>query len=54
MSDEISRLRQEVEQLRAQLAQVRGGAKGYYESPLVKRDWFNVRSMPEQGLDRGR
>ena len=53
MSDEISRLREEVEQLRAQLAQVRGGAKGYYESPLVKRDWFNVRSMPEQGLDRG-
>ena len=53
MSDEIESLRREVEQLRTRLAQVQGGGRGYYESPLVKTDWFNLRRMPEQGLDRG-
>lgn len=51
MTDEIEGLRREVEQLRTRLAQVQSG--GYYDSPLVTRDWFNLRRMPEQGLDRG-
>ena len=53
MSEEIAQLRQEVAQLRAQLAETQGSGRGYYDSPLVQRDWFNLRRMPERGLDRG-
>ena len=53
MSKEIAQLRQEVAQLRARLAETQGSGSGYYDSPLVQRDWFNLRRMPERGLDRG-
>ena len=52
MADEIAQLRQQVEELRAQLAQASNGCGGYYESPLVKQDWFNLRHMPDNGLGR--
>lgn len=52
MSSEVRDLRREVEQLRARLASMQASDSGYYESPLVKKDWFRVRRMPEQGLDR--
>ena len=52
MSDEVRYLRREVERLQARLASVQGTQDGYYESPLVKTDWFKLRRMPEQGLDR--
>ncbi|MCE2425034.1 MAG: hypothetical protein J4F45_08030 [Pseudomonadales bacterium] len=51
MSDEVRDLRREVERLQARLALVQGKESGYYESPLVKTDWFKLRRMPEQGLD---
>ena len=52
MSDEVDRLRLEVEELRSRLAQEQGGGSGYYDSPLVKKDWFNLRCIPERGLNR--
>lgn len=51
MSDEITQLRQDVEQLRARLAETPAAGVGYYDSPLVKRDWFNLRHIPELGYD---
>ena len=52
MSDEIAQLRQEVELLRARLADTQADGAGYYDSPLVTRDWFKLLRMPEHGLDR--
>ena len=52
MTDEITQLRQEVEQLRAKLEQAQAGRSGYYWSPLVQRDWFNLQRIPDTGLDR--
>lgn len=52
MTDEITQLRQEVEQLRAKLELAQAGRSGYYWSPLVQRDWFNLQHIPDTGLDR--
>lgn len=52
MSNEIESLREQVEQLRAQLAKAQTGIAGYYDSPLVTRNWSNLQRMPELGLDR--
>ena len=52
MADEITQLRQEVEQLRAKLEQAQVSSSGYYSSPLVQQDWFNLQRIPETGLDR--
>ena len=52
MADEIADLRQQVEELRAQLAQTSSQGGGYYDSPLVRQDWFNQRHIPENGLGR--
>lgn len=53
MSDEVAQLRNEVAQLRTQLAESQAAESGYYSSSLVLRDWFNLRRIPEHGLDRG-
>ena len=52
MTDEITHLRQEVEQLRAKLEQAQASSSGYYSSPLVQQDWFNLQHIPDTGLDR--
>ena len=53
MADRVIELQREVEQLRAQLERVQAaGPSGYYQSPLAQRDWFNLRRIPEHGLDR--
>ena len=52
MADEVTQLRQEVEQLRAKLEQAQASRSGYYWSPLVQRDWFNLQHIPDTGLDR--
>ena len=52
MTDEITHLRQEVEQLRAKLEQAQASSSGYYWSPLVQQDWFNLQHIPDTGLDR--
>ena len=53
MADRVTELKREVEQLRAQLESLQApGSSGYYQSSLAQRDWFNLRHMPEQGLDR--
>ena len=52
MADNVAELQREVEELRAKLADLQAGGVGYYNSALAQRDWFNLRRMPEQGLDR--
>lgn len=52
MSEDITRLRQEVDQLRAQLERANSGIDGYYHSILAQRDWFHLQRIPERGLDR--
>ena len=52
MSDDVIALQREVEALRAKLDHLQAGGVGYYGSTLAQRDWFNLRRMPEVGLDR--
>ena len=53
MSDETVRLRQEIDQLRAKLEELTlAGGTGYYHSNAAQHNWFNLRRMPEEGLDR--
>lgn len=52
MSDDIVALQREVERLRAQLDSVQAGGSGYYHSPLAQQDWFSLRQIPKEGLDR--
>ena len=53
MSEEVLALQRQVEQLRAQLDHLQTGGVGYYGSSLAQRDWFSLKRMPEQGLDKG-
>ena len=52
MSEDVIALQREVEALRAKLDHLQAGGVGYYGSTLAQRDWFNLRRMPELGLDR--
>ena len=52
MSDDIVALQREIKELRAQLDRVEAEGSGYYHSPLAQHDWFNLRRIPEKGLDR--
>ena len=52
MSDDVIALQREIEALRAKLDHLHAGGVGYYGSTLAQRDWFNLKRMPEQGLDR--
>ena len=49
---EVLALQRQVEQLRAELDSLHASGTGYYNSALAQRDWFNLRRVPEQGLDR--
>lgn len=53
MSDETLRLKQEIEDLRAHIKQLtHTGGTGYYHSVEAQKDWFNLRQIPEEGVDR--
>ena len=54
MSDETVRLQQEIDQLRAKLGELMlAGGTGYYHSDAAQHNWFNLREIPQEGLDRG-
>ena len=54
MSDETVRLQQEIDQLRVKLGELMlAGGTGYYHSDAAQHNWFNLREIPQEGLDRG-
>ena len=53
MSGETISLQQEIQELRAQLAQLKlAGGSGYYHTNAAQDNWINLRQIPEVGLDR--
>ncbi len=52
MSNEVAALQREISELSSKLEAVQAAGAGYYYSPLAQQDWFNLRRIPEAGLDR--
>ena len=48
--DEVVELKREIDRLRGELKEVQ--ASGYYSSPLAQQNWFDLRHIPDRGLDK--